>query len=187
MKIKVGISNRHIHLTKEDYITLFNTNLELEKRNDLSQPNEYASVKTVTIKGPKGSIENVRVLGPFRNYTQVEVSKTDCYKLGINAPVRESGNLSDAAEIIIENNGRSIKRKAAIIANRHIHTNPNDLKKYNLNPLHQYKIKINNEKGGILENINLKVSENYKTELHLDTDDANAFLIEQGDEVEIIE
>lgn len=185
MKIKVGISNRHIHLTKEDYKILFGEE-ELIKRNDLTQPNEFASTSTVTIKTEKDKIEKVRVLGPFRPYTQVEVSVTDTYKLGIKKIVRTSGDLKDAETLTIEGPQGVITRKCAIIAERHIHINNDDLKKYNLDPNKLYKIKINTEKGAILENIHLKVKENYNLELHLDTDDANANLLNNKDEVELI-
>jgi propanediol utilization protein len=183
MKVKVGISNRHIHLTKEDFNLLFG-NIELEKRNDLTQPGEFASTLMVTIEGPKRRIENVRILGPFRSYTQVEISKTDSYNLGINPPVRDSGDLEDASIINIINNDKKIERKACIIPTRHIHINSKTKELLNLNS--SVRIKINNEKGGILDNVHLKVSDLYNFELHLDTDDGNANLLNQGDEVEII-
>lgn len=185
MKVKVGISNRHIHITKEDYDFLF-PNEPFEIRNKLSQANEFASTKTVTLVGPKNQIENVRVLGPFRTYTQAEITQTDSYTLGIKPKVKESGDLEEAEELIIKNKDKEIKRKCAIIANRHIHLNEEELKKYNLNPNRKYLVKIASKKGGILENVSLKVQNNYHLELHLDTDDANAFLLNQQDEVEII-
>ncbi len=92
MLVKVGVSNRHVHLNEEDYNLLFSSS-KFDKRNYLTQEGEFASLKTVTIKGPKGSIDNVRVVGPLRNYTQVEVLKSDNYILGVNPPVRTSGDL----------------------------------------------------------------------------------------------
>jgi len=186
MKVSIGVSNRHVHLTQEDYKKLF-CKTTIEKRNDLSQSQEFASTDIVTLKTSKDKIENVRVLGPFRPYTQVEISVTDCYKLGIEAKVKESGDVKDAKEITIEGSAGTITKKAVIIANRHIHISPEEVKKYNLNPQQKYKIKVNNEKGGILNNIILKVDKNFKMELHLDTDDANALLLKQGDEVELVE
>ena len=100
MKISVGVSNRHCHLTKEVYEKLFGKS-ELTFKRALNQPGQFAAEETVIIKGPKGSIEKVRVLGPFRSYNQVEVSKTDAYKLGINPPVRKSGHLDGASELEI--------------------------------------------------------------------------------------
>ena len=185
MKINVGVSNRHVHLNNDDYKLLFKDQ-ELIKRNDLTQPNTFASEFTVTIIGPKRKIENVRVLGPNRSYTQVEVSKTDAYTLGINPPVRNSGDLDGAEEIIIQNEGRSITRKAAIIASRHIHVDKKIRHEHNLEGIEKVSVKISGEKGGIIDNVYLKDSDEAYFELHLDTDDANAHLLKQGDEVEII-
>ena len=185
MKINVGVSNRHVHLNNDDYALVFG-DIPLTKRNDLTQPGTFASELTVTIKGPKKSIENVRVLGPNRSYTQVEISKTDSYALGIEPPVRNSGDLKDASEITIIGPVGEITRKAAIIASRHIHVDKNIRKEYNLEGIDIVKVKINGPKGGIIENVYLKDSEEAYFELHLDTDDANAHLLKQGDEVEII-
>lgn len=185
MKISVGVSNRHVHLNDEDYKLLFG-NMPMTKRNDLTQPNTFASNLTVTITGPKRSIDNVRVLGPNRSYTQVEVSKTDSYCLGITPPVRNSGDLTDACEITITGPSGSITRKAAIIATRHIHVDKKIREEKGLVGINQVSIKILGEKGGIIDNVYLKDSAEAYFELHLDTDDANAFLLKQNDEVEII-
>ena len=185
MKVKVGVSNRHVHLCVEDYHLLFGKD-EFTKKVDLNQPGEFASMQVVTIKGEKGAIENVRVLGPFRNYTQVEVSKTDSYKLGVNPPVKASGDLKDACDITIIGPYGEITRKACIIANRHIHVDNEIINKYNLQGISEVKVKVDGIKGGILENVYLKETKKAYFEIHLDTDDANAFLIKQNDEVEII-
>ena len=185
MKINVGVSNRHVHLNNDDYKLLFGDR-ELTKRNDLTQPNTFASELTVTIKGPKRSIENVRVLGPNRSYTQVEVSKTDAYTLGINPPVRNSGDLFDASEITIIGPNGEITRNATIIASRHIHVDKNIRREHNLEGIEKVSVKIGGEKPGIIENVYLKETEEAYFEMHLDTDDANAFLLKQNDEVEII-
>lgn len=185
MKINVGISNRHVHLNNDDYKVLFG-NHELTKRNDLTQPGMYACNETVTIKGTKRSIENVRVLGPLRNYTQVEVSKTDSYILGVNPPVRNSGDLIGAYPITIIGPCGEITREACIIATRHIHVDKNIRKEHKLEGIEKVSVKIGGEKAGIIENVYLKDSDEAYFELHLDTDDANGFLLNQGDEVEII-
>ncbi len=186
MKLNVGISNRHVHLNNDDYKMLFG-NKELTKRNDLTQPGMYACNETVIIKGNKRSFDNVRVLGPLRNYTQVEISKSDCYYLGNNAPVRNSGDLNDAGEITIIGPVGEITKKALIIATRHIHVDKNIRKTHNLEGIEKVSVKISGEKSGIIDNVYLKDSEEAFFELHLDTDDANAFLLNQGDTVEIIE
>ena len=185
MKISVGISNRHVHLNKDDYQLLFG-DIPLSKRNDLKQPGMFACNETVSIKGDKRIIENVRVLGPFREYTQVEVSKTDAYYLGVDPPVRTSGNLSGASLITIIGPKGSITKNVAIIAERHIHVDKNIIKEHKLEGIEKVSVKIPGEKGGIIDNVYLKESDEAYFELHLDTDDANAFLLNQDDEVEII-
>lgn len=185
MKINVGISNRHVHLKMEDYKLLFG-DIPLTKRNDLTQPGMYACNETVTIKGNKRSYENVRVLGPLRDYTQVEISKTDAYYLGVNPPVRNSGDLEGADLITIIGPYGEIERCACIIPTRHIHVDKKIRKEHNLEGIDKVSVKISGEKGGIIENVYLKDSEEAYFELHLDTDDANGFLLNQGDKVEII-
>lgn len=185
MKISVGVSNRHIHLNNEDYKLLFG-DIPFSKRNDLNQPGMFASDLTVTITGPKRNIENVRVLGPLRNYTQVELSKTDCYYLGVDPPVRNSGDLDGAFEIDITGPNGTIKRNAAIIAARHIHVDKKIREDKGLIGIDRVSVKIPGEKSGIIDNVWLKDSEEAYFELHLDTDDANCFLLKQDDEVEII-
>ncbi len=185
MKVSVGVSNRHVHLNEEDYKLLFG-NTSLTKKNDLNQPGMYSSTSTVTIKGVKRNLENVRVLGPFRSYTQVEVSKTDAYSLGINPPIRNSGELDGASEVTIIGPEGEITRNAAIIATRHIHVDKNIRKLHHLEGIEKVSVKINGEKGGIINNVFLKDSEEAYFELHLDTDDANAHFLKQNDEVDIL-
>lgn len=182
MKLKVGVSNRHIHLKQEDLDILFGS--ELTKRNDLTQPNQFAANETLTIKTDKDEIKNVRVLGPVRNYTQIEISKTDAYKLGLNPPVRSSGDLEGSEVVTLIGPNGSIKTNGCIIADRHIHITNTDKEKYNLSD--KVKVKIDGEKKGVIE-VNVKTSSEAYFELHLDTDDANAFLLKNGDEVEIID
>ena len=185
MKVKVGISNRHVHLCYDDYKLLFG-DIPLTKRNDLTQPNTFACNETVTIEGDKRKIENVRVLGPCRNYTQVEVSKTDSYFLGVNPPVRNSGDLENAYPITIIGPFGKIKRNACIVATRHIHVDKNIRKAHNLEGINKVSVKIIGEKSGIIDNVYLKDSEEAYFELHLDTDDGNAFLLKNGMDVEIV-
>ena len=186
VKVPVGISNRHVHLKKEDLEKLFGQGFELEVDRELSQKGQFASKQRVTIKTENGIFENVRVLGPVRSYTQIEISKTDAYKLKLNPPVRDSGDLVSSEVITIIGPKGEITTNGCIIANRHIHLTENDLAKYGLDKNKTYKVKVNGEKGGILDNIHLKVDESFTFELHLDTDDANAFLIKSGEELEII-
>lgn len=188
MKINVGVSNRHVHLKQEDFDILFGRDQKLEKFKDLSQPGEYASTLKLIIKTEKDIIDDVRVIGPIRNYTQVEISKTDAFKLGINPPIRNSGDIVGSAGVTLVGPKGTIELKeGCIIANRHIHITDEEIKKYGLVGKTKVRVKVDGPKGGILDNVMLKKSNNYIFELHIDTDDANAHLIKQGDIVEIIE
>lgn len=183
--MNVGISNRHVHLTEDDFKKLFN-NKELEAVKYLNQPGQFASNLKVTIKTWKSEISGVRVLGPLRDYTQVEISKTDAYKLGLNPPVRESGNLKGSEDITIIGDNEITLKECTIIATRHIHASKEDLVKYNLDASKKYKVKINGEKGGIINNVSIKVSDKAFFEMHLDTDDGNGHLLKCGDTATII-
>lgn len=183
--MNVGISNRHVHLTEDDFKKLFN-NKELEVVKYLNQPGQFASNLKVTIKTEKSEISGVRVLGPLRDYTQVEISKTDAYKLGLNPPVRESGNLKGSEDITIIGDNEIMVKECTIIATRHIHASKEDLVKYNLDASKKYKVKINGEKGGIINNVSIKVSDKAFFEMHLDTDDGNGHLLKCGDTATII-
>jgi len=187
MKVSIGVSNRHIHLTKEHLEILFGVGYQLDKKIDINQPGQFAATDLVTIKTPKSEINNVRILGPIREYTQVEISKTDAYKLGLNPPVRDSGDLKGSEPITIIGPMGSIDiNEGCIIANRHIHILPEQMKAYGLEGRDMVDVKLYGEKGGIISNVKLKVSEEAYFELHIDTDDANAHLIKNGDIGEII-
>ncbi|MDD2489884.1 MAG: phosphate propanoyltransferase [Bacilli bacterium] len=187
MKIKIGVSARHVHLSLDDFKILFGSNHKLTKINDLIQPGEFAAAEMVTIKTEKGQIENVRIIGPIRPYTQVEISKTDAYVLGLNPPVRNSGDLIGSEPItIMTDKGVINKPYGCIIATRHIHIAPDLIKKYKINADKKVKIKIFGEKGGIIDNVHIRVIDNAKYELHLDLDDANAHLLKNGDEGEVL-
>lgn len=186
MKVKIGVSARHVHVTKEDVKILFGEGYELTKKSDLSQPGQYACNEQVIIKGPKGLIERVRILGPERDKTQVEVSKTDTFALGINPPVRNSGDLDGASLITIIGPKGEVTKNAAIIASRHIHATEEDAKKYGFEGKEFVSLVVKGEKPGILENVYVRISDKFSLEVHLDTDDANAFLIKNGDEADLI-
>lgn len=186
MKVKIGVSNRHVHLTHDDYVLLFG-NETIKKERDLVQKGQFASSSKVTIKTDKNYIENVRVLGPFRNYTQVEISKTDSYFLGINPPIRNSGDLTDANEITIIGPMGSIVRKSCIISTRHIHINKSDRDNLGLTNIDYVKVEVGNIKKSILYDVYIKESEDGVFELHLDLDDANACFLKNGDEATILD
>lgn len=183
MKVNVGVSAHHVHITKETYEKLFDT--KINNIRNLNQIGEFVSDKQVTLKSEKGTIERVRVLGPFRDYNQVEISKTESHLLGINPPVRASGDIEGSPGItLVTEKGEVTIDKGVIIAKRHIHLNKNDTKGFQ--DKQKLYIKINTIKPGIIE-VQTKIANSGYFELHLDTDDANAFFLNNGDEVEIIE
>lgn len=178
MKIKIGVSNRHIHLCKRDFNILFN-NRELSILRDLSQKGEFASDLTLNVRTTKGVINNVRVVGPLRDRTQVEISKTDAYKLGINPPVRMSGDLDNSESVILESDNNSVLvDNCLILAHRHIHMNENEARELGYHNGDVVSVKIDGIRSGVLDNIIVKIKDNYNLELHVDTDEANAFLID---------
>ena len=174
--IPVGVSNRHIHLTKEDMETLFGAGYELTHLKDLSQPGQYACKETLTIVGPSlRPIENVRVLGPLRKASQVEISRTDSFTLKVKPPVRESGSLAGSAPItIIGPKGVVSLKEGCIIANRHIHMSPEDGAKYGVNDGDYVTVDAVGERRTRFYDVQIRVSDKFRLEMHLDTDDANA-------------
>ena len=181
--INARISNRHVHLTKEVYDRLFDDELTIKTK--LNQVGEFASNKTLTIRVGDKTIENVRVVGPLRKYSQVEISKRDARFLGVNPPVRRSGNLEVTSKIILETLKGSVETDGLIIANRHVHMTPSEAKDLGLVDKQIVKIKVNGDKSGEMD-AEVKISDNGYFELHIDTDDANAFLLEDNDKVTMI-
>ena len=186
MKVNVGISAHHVHLTKETFKLLFGQD-EMEKRNDLNQIGEFATNHLVTIQNGDKKIENVRVLGPARSYNQVEISKTECIKLKIDTTPRCSGDIENTPGITLIGPKSSVKlSKGVIIAERHLHLTKEMANKFNIKDKDKLMVKIDSLKPGIIE-VKAKVSDNAYFEIHLDTDDANAFLLKNGDEVNLLD
>lgn len=186
MKVRVGVSNRHVHLCEKDFKILFK-NDNFYSIKDLSQKGEFASNLMVDVKTNKGTLHNVRVIGPLREVSQIEISKTDSYTLGINPPVRMSGNLDNSSLVTLVNGENEVNDVSCILAHRHIHVNEKEIKKYGLDINKKYSIKVPGVRGGILDNVLIKVKDNYSLEIHIDTDEANAFSINNGDYVEVME
>ena len=181
VKIKVGVSNRHIHLCKSDVDILFGEGYEFTKRNDLSQTGEYACSEVVKVSTDKYEFPYVRVLGPIRNYTQVEVSMSDALKLGINPPIRDSGDLENSESVWLEGpNGKIFKKNCCIRANRHIHCNKLDNIGHNNGDI--VKVLSN---GKIMDNVHIKENDSYVLELHIDKDDAMEYGVNTGDYIEL--
>lgn len=185
--IPIGVSNRHIHLSKEDLEFLFGIGYELTNIKPLKQPGQFASKEVVTIKGPKGELEKVRILGPLRNQTQIEISLSDSFKLGVKAPIKESGKLEETPGLkIIGPKGTIETSKGTIVALRHIHMDESTAKKLNLADKDIVDVEVNGVRKGVLGNVLVRVSDKYVLEMHVDMDEANASCLKNGDLVKII-
>ena len=185
--VPVGVSNRHIHLSQEHVEALFGPGYQLTKKKEL-MGGQFASNECCTIVGLKlRAIENVRVLGPARKSTQVEISSTDARKLGINVPVRESGDIKDSAPIaIVGPKGAVYCKEGCIVAARHIHMAPSDAAACGVSDGDDVSVKVENERGTTFNNVKIRVDESFTLEMHIDTDEANASEIKQGDKVVVI-
>lgn len=187
MRVTVGVSNRHIHLSHEHAEALFGKGYEFSKLKTLRQPGQFAYEETVTITGPKGSLPNVRVLGPTRDYTQVEVSKTDTFVLGIDPPVRDSGDIENTPGIEVTGpHGTLQLEKGVILPFRHLHLHPDEAEELGVKDKDLVAVKTTGERMVILENVLCRVNENYVAEFHIDTDEANASGLGNGDLVKIV-
>ena len=187
MRVPIWVSNRHIHLTQADANTLFWPNHELVKIKDLSQPGQFASEECVIIKGPKAEIAKVRVLGPYRKQTQVEVMAWDTVKLWTPAPIRESWDLKGSAPItVIWPNGTLELKEGMIVAKRHIHMTVADAKNFGVENWQIVKVKTNGERGLIFDNVVIRVSDSFALDTHIDIEEANAAALKQGDWWELI-
>lgn len=185
--IPVGISNRHIHVSQADLDILFGVGYELNKLKDLKQPGQYAAKEVVTIAGPKGSIQNVRILGPVRGATQVEISKTDSFALGIKCPVRESGDLKGSGSIcVIGPKGSVVLQENVIIAKRHIHMNENDAKRFNVKNGQLVNVLTSGDRSAVFTDVLVRVDKKFELECHLDTDEANACCLGREATVKIV-
>lgn len=186
-KIPVGLSNRHLHLTTKDLETLFGKGAKLTKLRNLSQPGQFAANETVTLVGPKGKMKKVRILGPVRKETQVEVSKTDSYILGIKPPVRISGDIKGSGGIkIIGPEGKIDLREGVIIAQRHIHMSPEEAKSFGVKDGDVVKVKVAGERALIFANVMIRSGPTHRLDFHIDIDEANAAGLSQGDSVELV-
>lgn len=187
MQVSVGISNHHIHLKQETLEILFGDNYKLQIENNLNQPGQFRSKETLDIKTNKGIIKNVRIIGPVRNYDQIEISVSDTYILGLKPPIRTSGDLNNSETVtLIGPKGEVTLNNSCIIANRHIHITKEELEKYGFKEEDIVSVYVNKGKKTILSDVTFKISEKAFFELHLDTDDANACLLRNGDKVDII-
>lgn len=175
-QVPVGISNRHVHLTKEHIETLFGPGYELTVYKELSQPGQFAANEKVDLIGPKDKITGVRILGPARSESQVELSFTDTFKVGVKAQVRDSGDHHDTPGILIEGpKGKVQLERGVIVAARHIHMPEDVAKKLHVTDGDRVQVIIPGERGGIMDEVLVRVRDDYKLDFHIDTDEGNAF------------
>lgn len=186
--IPVGVSNRHIHLSAEHLEILFGKGYELTPIKDLSQPGQFACKEQLTIIGPSlRAIEGVRVLGPIRRESQVEISRTDSFTLKVKPPVRESGDIKGSAPItIIGPKGTVNLKEGCIIANRHIHMSDEEGKIFGLNDGDYVTVEVDGERRTTFYDVQVRVNKAFRLEMHIDTDDANAAGIGNGFKVRIV-
>ena len=185
--VPIGVSNRHIHLDRADMDILFGQDSELTFKKELGQPGQYACEETVTLHGPKGELGRVRVLGPLRSESQVEVSVTDGFALGVRPPIRESGKIEGTPGVtIVGPKGTIEKDTGTIAALRHIHLHPDDAARIGVKDKQMVKVEIPGLRGGILHNVLIRVSEQFAPEMHIDVDEANAMGVKNGDRAYII-
>jgi len=186
-EVPVGVSGRHVHLTREHLNTLFGIGYKLTKMKDLVQPGQFAAKEMVSVVGPKGVLEKVRIIGPIRSYSQVELSRADSFKLGVSPPIRDSGEhegspgctlIGPAGEVTLE--------KGVIISVRHIHLHSNDAKRFGLKDHDKVAVYVGGERSLIFQNVLVRVNPNFRLEFHVDTDEANACLLNNNDVVQVL-
>ena len=180
--VPVGVSNRHVHVTEEVLHILFGPDVVLTTKGDVKQPGQFAANECVTVVGPKGKFEKVRILGPCRKFNQVEVSKTDCFKLGVKADVRLSGDIAGTPGVtLIGPKGQVELQEGCIVALRHIHMLPEQARVLDVHDGEVVDVETFGERAGVLGNVVIRVSEASAWEMHIDTDEANALGLRNDD------
>lgn len=182
--IPVGVSNRHIHLSAEHIEILFGAGHTLTQQKDLKQVGEFAAAETVTMVGPKGVIRGVRVLGPVRKRTQAEISRTDGFSLGVVPPLRDSGDIEQSASVtIVGTQGSVTLTEGLICATRHIHMHTDDARHFGVSDGERVAVETGGTRATTLRNVLVRVHPDFRLEFHIDTDEANATGLKNGDVV----
>lgn len=186
-EIPVGVSNRHLHISQADMDCLFGEGYQMTKMKDLSQPGQYACKETLTICGPKGAIEKVRILGPVRSKTQVEVLAGDSFKLGIVSPIRLSGDLYGTPGITLVGPKGSVQiKEGVVVAQRHIHMSCEDAQRLGVSDGQVVSIEVVGDRGGIYNNVAIRANDTSVLECHVDTEEANAMNINSSTKIKIV-
>lgn len=185
--IPVGVSNRHLHLSQEHVNILFGEGYSLTNIKDVKQPGQFACKETVTLCGPKGAIEKVRILGPTRKTTQVEILKSDCFKLGLDAPIRMSGDLEGSPGVtIVGPKGSIYLQEGVIVAHRHIHMLPEQAEREGFVDQEIVSLEIKGIRAGRMDNVVMRVADHSALECHVDIEEANAYGLTSSSFVHII-
>jgi putative phosphotransacetylase len=187
MMLPVAISNRHVHLSQADLELLFGKGFELTKSKDLSQPGQFAANEQVDLVGPKRTIKGVRILGPARKTTQVEISVTDAFTLGVAAVVRNSGDLEGTPGLKIAGPaGDIVLDKGCIVAARHIHMHTSDAENFGVKDKDIVNIRTEGPRAIMFENVLVRVHPDYALEMHVDTDEGNSAMLKNGTMAELV-
>lgn len=186
-KVPIGLSNKHIHVSQADLETLFGKGYQLTPMKDLSQPGQYAAEEKVDVVGPKGTLKGIRILGPVRPETQLEVSIGDGFCLGIKAPLRNSGDIADTPGVkLIGPAGEVEISKGAIVAARHIHMSTEEGATYGLKDKDVVCVKLDGPRGLTFDNVLVRVHPDFKLDMHLDVEEGNAAGAKNGQIASII-
>lgn len=173
--IPVGVSVRHVHLSRKDCDVLFGEGYELTKKRDVTQPGQYVTRETVDLVGPKGEIKRVAIINPLRKQTQVEVSRTDAFALGVRPPLRESGQLDDTPGLTLRGPAGEVALDSGVIlAHRHVHMHPDDARVFGVKDRDMIKVRVDGDREMTMGDIIVRVNPSYALDLHVDTDEANA-------------
>lgn len=187
MQIPVGVSNRHIHLSPEHVEALFGGGYSLAPMRELSQKGQFAAQETVTLIGPKGFIQNVRILGPSRGVSQVEISRTDGFLLGVHPPVRLSGQIEDTPGItVVGAKGTVILQEGLIVAKNHVHMSPEEAATFEVAHGDRIIVQTLGDRPLLFADVIVRVSDRFSLDFHIDTDEANAACLNTGDLVRMI-
>lgn len=186
-QVPVGISVRHIHLTRADVDKLFGCGYQLTPKKALSQPGQFACEECLDVIGPKGELKRVRILGPERSATQIELAQTDCRTIGVNAPVRSSGDTKGTPGVTLRGPlGELTVPEGVIVADRHLHMTPAQAAAFGLADGDRVQIRIDGIKPGIMGGVLVRANSKCALDFHIDTDDGNAFLLRQGQLVTVL-
>lgn len=186
-QVPVGVSNRHVHVSQEALAILFGPGYELTKMRDLSQPGQFAAEETVTVVGPKRSIERVRILGPARSLTQVEISRSDGFTLGVHPPVRLSGDVKGTPGIkIVGPKGELDIEEGLIVAARHIHMTPADAERFGVKDGELVSVRAETSRPVIFQDVVIRVRDDFALDFHIDIDEGNAAFLSTGDTVTVL-